>query len=65
VGVPIEEAEEQAGLAHHHYPCLASMAMDDEFQDTLMHRSGLMTKLAVHDPLRPLLKERIIYIRPD
>jgi len=65
VGVPIEEAEEQAGLAHHHYPCLASMAMDDQFEDTLMHRSGLMTKLAVHDPLRPLLRERIIYIRPD
>ena len=65
VGVPIEEAEEQAGLAHHHYPCLASMAMDDEFGDTLMHRSGLMTKLAVHDPLRPLLRERTVYIRPD
>jgi len=65
IGVPIEEAEEEAGLAHHHYPCLASMAMDDEFEDTLMHRSGLMTKLAVHDPLRPLLKERTIYIRPD
>ena len=65
VGVPIEEAEERAGLAHHHYPCLASMAMDDDFEDTLMHRSGLMTKLAVHDPLRPLLKERTVYIRPD
>ena len=65
VGVPIEEAEERAGLAHHHYPCLASMAMDDEFEDTLMHRSGLMTKLAVHDPLQPLLRERITYIRPD
>jgi len=64
VGVPMEEAEEQAGLAHHHYPCLASMAMDDEFEDTLMHRSGLMTKLAVHDPLRPLLSRRVAYIRP-
>ena len=65
VGVHIDEAEEQAGLAHHHYPCLASMVMDEEFEDTLMHRSGLMTKLAVHDPLRPLLKERTVYIRPD
>jgi hypothetical protein len=64
IGASIEEAEEQAGLAHHHYPCLASMGMDDEFEDTLMHRSGLMTKLAVHDPLRPLLKERTVYIRP-
>jgi len=65
IGVRIEEAEEEAGLAHHHYPCLASMAMDDDFEDTLMHRSGLMTKLAVHDPLRPLLRARAIYVRPD
>jgi len=65
VGVPVEEAEEEAGLAHHHYPCLASMTMDDEFEDTLMHRSGLMTKLAVHDPLQPLLRERVVYIRPN
>jgi len=65
IGVHIEEAEEAAGLAHYHYPCLASMAMDDEFEDTLMHRSGLMTKLAVHDPLRPLLKARTVYIQPD
>lgn len=65
IGVPIEDAEEQAGLAHHHHPCLASMTMDDEFEDTLMHRSGLMTKLAVHEPLQPLLKERTVYIRPD
>lgn len=65
IGIPIEDAEEQAGLAHHHHPCLASMAMDDEFEDTLMHRSGLMTKLAVHEPLQPFLKERTVYIRPD
>jgi hypothetical protein len=63
-GIPIEKAEEEAGLAHHHYPCLASMGMDDEFEDTLMHRSGLMTKLAVHGPLRSALRGSIVYVRP-
>ncbi len=25
VGVSVEDAEEKAGMLHHHYPCLASM----------------------------------------
>jgi hypothetical protein len=65
IGVAIADAEEQAGLAHHHHPCLASMVIDDEFEDTLMHQSGLMTKTAVHEPLRGLLREQTSYVRPD
>lgn len=65
IGVAIGDAEEQAGLAHHHHPCLASMVVDDEFEDTLMHQSGLMTKTAVHGPLRVLLREQTAYVRPD
>jgi hypothetical protein len=40
IGVSVNEAEEKAGLAHHHYPCLASMGIDNDFGDTLMHISG-------------------------
>jgi len=40
IGVSADEAEEKAGLAHHHFPCLASMGIDPDFNDTLMHVSG-------------------------
>jgi len=52
VGVWIRDAVEQAGLLHHQYPCLATMAMDQEFEDTLMHRAGLMAKLATEEALK-------------
>ncbi len=52
VGVWERDAVEKAGLLHHQYPCLATMAMDQEFGDTLMHRAGLMTKLAVENALK-------------
>jgi len=39
VGVPAAEATPRAGLFAHHYPCLASMAMEPN-GETLMHISG-------------------------
>lgn len=39
-GVSVDEAEEKAGLLHHHFPCLASMGIDPDWSDTLMHISG-------------------------
>ncbi|MBU1880046.1 MAG: DUF166 domain-containing protein, partial [Chloroflexi bacterium] len=44
VGLSADEAEEKAGLLHHHYPCLASMGIDDDYGDTLMHISGNIIK---------------------
>jgi hypothetical protein len=52
VGVGERDAVEKAGLLHHQYPCLATMVMDQEFDDTLMHRAGLITKLAVQKAIR-------------
>jgi hypothetical protein len=40
VGISADDAEQEAGLLHHHYPCLASMGIDSDFGDTLMHVSG-------------------------
>ena len=40
VGVRADEAVEHAGMLHHHYPCLASMNIDADYRDTLMHVSG-------------------------
>lgn len=55
-GVRLTEAVEQSGLQHHQYPCLATMVMDKEFEDTLMHRGGLAIKLAVEKAIKEAKK---------
>jgi hypothetical protein len=62
VGVSVEEAEYEAGLAHHHYPCLASMGIDVDFSDTLMHVSGNIMKESVAEQVKPYKK--IQYLSP-
>lgn len=61
-GLPVDEAGEKAGLLHHHFPCLASMGIDSDFGDTLMHVSGNLLKDAVNDQLRPYLDTH--YLKP-
>ena len=39
VGKKVVEAVEAAKVLHHSYPCMASMAMDADFGDTIMHES--------------------------
>lgn len=62
VGVSADDAEQEAGLLHHHYPCLASMGIDADFGDTLMHVSGNVLKDNVAEQVRPF--RRITYIAP-
>ena len=53
VGVSADDAGEQAGLLHHHYPCLATMGQDLDYGDTLMHVSGNLLKDQVNAEVRP------------
>ena len=62
VGISADEAEEKAGLLHHHYPCLASMGIDADFDDTLMHVSGNVLRDNVAEQVKPY--RRITYIAP-
>lgn len=62
VGLSADEAEEQAGLLHHHYPCLASMGIDSDYGDTLMHVSGNILRDEVGEQVRPFKRPQ--YIRP-
>jgi hypothetical protein len=63
VGLHVSEAEEKAGLLHHHYPCMASMLRDPDFNnDTLMHTSGNVMKSNVAMQVRPLID--VHYLRP-
>ena len=52
IGIWERDAVEKAGLLHHQYPCLSTMVIDQEFEDTLMHRAGLMTKLATEKAIK-------------
>ncbi len=52
IGVNIKEAYFEAGLLHHASVCFATMVMDREFGDTLMHRSGLAVKQAVGEAVK-------------
>jgi hypothetical protein len=62
VGISVDEAEEKAGLLHHHYPCLASMVKDPDYNyDTLMHASGNHLKRNIGEQIKPYKK----YIEPD
>jgi hypothetical protein len=62
VGISADEAEEKAGLLHHHYPCLASMGIDPDFGDTLMHVSGNVLKDDVGNQVKAF--KRFQTIRP-
>ncbi len=62
VGVSADDAEQEAGLLHHHYPCLASMGIDADFGDTLMHVSGNVLKDNVAEQVKPF--RRVTYIAP-
>jgi hypothetical protein len=61
-GVSVDEAEEKAGMLHHHFPCLASMGVDSDFGDTLMHISGNILKDQVGAQVKPFKQTR--YIAP-
>jgi len=59
-GVSADDAEQEAGLLHHHYPCLASMGIDADFGDTLMHVSGNVLRDNVAEQVRPYRSIRYI-----
>ncbi len=62
-GAALENALEAGGLHHHHYPCQASMGIDPQYGDTLMHISGNIMKDALKEALEPHLHRR--YLRPS
>jgi hypothetical protein len=62
IGVSVDEAEYEAGMAHHHFPCLASMGIDIDFSDTLLHISGNIMKDKVAEQVKPY--KPIQYLTP-
>lgn len=62
VGLSADDAEQEAGLLHHHYPCLASMGVDADYGDTLMHISGNLLKRNIGEQVKQF--RHIQYIIP-
>jgi len=62
VGISADDAEQEAGLLHHHYPCLASMGIDADYGDTLMHISGNILRNNVGEQVKPF--KQVEYIAP-
>lgn len=63
IGLSVDEAEERAGLFHHHFPCLASMVkLNDYNHDTLMHESGHLLQENLAEQLKPYKQTK--YIAP-
>ena len=63
VGISVDEAEEKAGLLHHHFPCMAAMGIEDDYGDTLMHISGNILKDNVGEQIKPFKQVQVF--RPD
>jgi hypothetical protein len=51
-GIGVDDAEQETGMLHHHYPCLASMGIDPDFHDTIMHISGRIMQEAVNEEIK-------------
>jgi hypothetical protein len=62
VDISVDDAEEKSGLLHHHYPCLASMGKDVDFDDTLMHVSGNILKDHIGQQVKTY--KRVQYFEP-
>jgi hypothetical protein len=52
IGTHMKDAVESSGILHHNHPCMATMVMDAELGDTLMHHAGLQVKLAVEETIK-------------
>jgi len=50
-GTRRSEAADIGALRHHHHPCMASMEIDPDRNDTLMHLSGYIFRAAINAAL--------------
>jgi hypothetical protein len=63
VGTKVDDAEYQAGMLHHHYPCLASMGIDPDYNDTLLHVSGNTFRDAFAEAIKPY--KEVHFFKPE
>jgi len=57
VGIDVQDAIVQAGLFHHHYPCMATMRVDPVLGEPLIQASGGFMRQAVEAEIAPHLSQ--------
>ena len=63
-GVDVRDATIQAGLFHHHYPCMATMRIDPGLGEPLIQASGNLMRQAVEAEIAPYLPQAS-YLVPE
>jgi hypothetical protein len=53
VGLSVDEAEQQAEMFCHQFPCLAGTTVDDDYEDTLLHISDRIFQDVLQSQLEP------------
>jgi hypothetical protein len=56
IGISVDQAELQAGTLHQRFPCLACMAVDSDYGDSLSNVSGRILQKALRERLEPFMK---------
>jgi len=57
-GRKISEIEEVVAIAHHSYPCTASMEVDPEIGDAILHKAGYIIREAVKKAIEEVSAEK-------
>ncbi len=59
---PIDEGELNGviSMAHHSYPCTASMTHDRELDDTILHKAGYIARETVWDSFKDEIPDKLI-----
>ncbi len=52
IGVGVDRVEFEAGMLHHHFPCLASMAVDPEYNEPLINVSGNILREVINTSIK-------------
>jgi len=65
IGVNVEEAVVQAGLFHHHYPCLATMRVDPGLGEPLIQVAGDFVRHAVQTEIAACLPGAASSLMPE
>ncbi len=56
-GISLDNLKEEIANAHHNYPCLGSMEIDKELNDTILHKAGYIAINSVEKAIREFLSK--------
>jgi len=61
----VKDLNQNTSNAHHGYPCTASMDIDPELGDTILHKAGYIIRQEVHTALLRALEAQRLPLTPE